>query len=507
MLLARTRVLVAAASAALALTLPAAARAADPPLAQQLANVPIEVSPEQFRTNLLVSADFARLSRADGTTDLVLERVLQRLYAGNPGLAAADAAARIQALRTAAAPQEPSSTAWAQAGGDGRILAVLAALKQAAPAGPTETAVAQLARTALRETADTAGVRSAEGRFAAAAAAPDTLRMNGSFNPAAVLESSAALAARSAAFAQARDMLWRAASGVSLRWSTAELLARTPALADNPGVQRIAGLRDVDGALRVNAGAIIGDPRAPGANTLEHVFDDMEAEQADAVADAVERANGTPLDAARLQARQARTEAWTAAAVLETQSLEAPQALTFATDATTAVQVMGGLADAFHDFNAGEASSVVLSGNIAGAALTLLPVALDLFGISSGPDPNEVILEQIHALSQQMADFQNQVNTRFDRIDEAIDGLFTGVADLGDRIDAVSGTLSQVRDQISDIYDGVVRLQASVQQLQANIYDALRKLTLAEQQEKIDGALGYETRNGVPMPTEKFNDA
>jgi uncharacterized protein YoxC len=496
------------ATAGALVALPATARAAEPPLATQIADVPVDVSAAEFRRDLFVAGDYVRLSQPGATQELVLERVLQRLYAANPGLSAADAAGAIGALRTAAAARMPSASTLNATGGDGRVLGVLAALHASEPSGATESALAQLARVALTETAN-AGLHSSDGRFAAAGGSLDTLTTTGSFDPAAVLGRTVALADENQRFAAARDALWQSASGESVTWSANRLLAEATTLKDNAAVQALAALRDANGELSVKAGQIAGDATAPAEHTVGAVLDHMGAEQQGAFTDARRLANGqltSAAAAAQAAARADRMAGWQTAAVLQTRSLKGENAdlMKYGKAAGVAGKVVTDLVGAFGRYSKGDIGKVALSGNIAGAALSLLPVALDLFGISSGPDPNEVILEQLQALSQQVADFQVQVN---DRIDRAIDGLFTGIAALSDKLDELSADIDQVNARITETYDQIANLQSSVDRLQANIYDALKNMQEGELRRQIAAVIGYEARNDAPLPTVEFNKA
>ncbi|MGH2928408.1 MAG: hypothetical protein ACRDL8_09415, partial [Solirubrobacteraceae bacterium] len=130
----------------------ASARAdAPPPLATQIASDPVTVSAASFQRDLFIAGDVARLSDPAKTEDLVLERVLQALYADNPGLDSAAAAADITALSSAASM--PSSATSLADSANARIESVLVALQAAHPTGPVAQAVAEVSQDAVNEVA------------------------------------------------------------------------------------------------------------------------------------------------------------------------------------------------------------------------------------------------------------------------------------------------------------------------------------------------------------------
>jgi hypothetical protein len=130
----------------------ASAQAAAPaPLATQIASDPVSVSASSFQRDLFIAGDVARLSQPANTEDLVLERVLQALYAANPGLDSTTAASEITALSSAASV--PSTATSLADSANARIEAVLVALQAADPSGAIAQAVAAISQDAVTEVA------------------------------------------------------------------------------------------------------------------------------------------------------------------------------------------------------------------------------------------------------------------------------------------------------------------------------------------------------------------
>ena len=195
---------------------------------------PVTATPAQVAAQLFVAGDVVRLSTVpSGTADVVLEKVLQQLYADDPGLAPADAAHDIDGLQAALSGAGPATSpaTLAVLSANERILAILQTLEASAPPAPVALAVTEVADAALGESSD---VNAAAGSaFDASADTLSTLSLGG-FSPARVLEATVALAQGNVAFGQARDAVWRSVSHESVFDDTTQLLAENPALQNGP---------------------------------------------------------------------------------------------------------------------------------------------------------------------------------------------------------------------------------------------------------------------------------
>jgi hypothetical protein len=329
-----------------------------------------------------------------------------------------------------------------------------------------------------------------------------------------VLARSVAFAGDNSDFGRARDELWREASGMSVGASASELLA-VPALKDNALVQAIAASRDASGALHTTFGAVAGSAQNPAAATLGGVLAALQHEQGNAFADTAAVLNDPatrPVMIERALERMGTVRSYQASAVLAEAMIGDGSAAELATKYTeqtsTTVDAVLKVVDSLVDFGKGEMGRAVLCGNLAGAALSLVPVAMDLFGaFSSGPSPDEVILEQIQQLSQQVADFQEQVNERFDRVDASLDDLLLAVGNLSPQLAQLRGDIAQVGATVTGIYNHMAELQTSVDALQASIFEALANADRSQLRAQIQAVIGYRNRNGVPLPQLSFNNA
>ncbi|MGH2929570.1 MAG: hypothetical protein ACRDL8_15315, partial [Solirubrobacteraceae bacterium] len=346
----------------------------------------------------------------------------------------------------------------------------------------------------------------------------DTLQTDGSFAPGAVLSASAALASTDHSFGLARDVLWQSASGESIFASAATLLVGTPSLAGNSAVAAIAAMRNGTGAISTTAGAIVGAATNPAANTVGAALTDLQAREANAFSEASAVATGTETHAQAQQANAALLDAMnqdqTAATIgLASLSDNSGSASTYASEAATTAQAAGGIITALSNYGAGNITAGIATGNVVGASLSLVPMILNVSGLtSSGPNPDEIILQQLNALSNQIQSFQTDVNKQFDTVDQGLIRVLDGVSNLSTQIDQVAGqlnqaqlTINQADSKITGVYDQVTELQGSIDTLQANIYQALANDDQGALQTEIDSVIGYQKRNGTPLTQPQFN--
>jgi hypothetical protein len=496
----------------------ASARAdAPPPLATQIASDPVTVSAASFQRDLFIAGDVARLSDPANTEDLVLERVLQALYADNPGLDPTAAANEVTALRNAASV--PSGATNLTEGANARIESVLVALQAAHPAGAIAPALAAVSQDAVSEVAaDSPSGGTNPTSVVQAGESGDTLETNGSFAPSAVLSRSAALAATDHSFGQARDALWQTASHESIFASAADLLANTPSLATNSAVAAIAAMRDANGAINTTAGAIVGSATTPAANTVGGALADLQTQEAGAFSEASAVATGQETQAAAQQQSSTLLAAMNqdrTAATIGVVTLSGNKDATYASEAGTTAAAAGSIITALANYSAKNITAGIATGNVVGAALSLVPTILNLTGLtSSGPNPDELILHQLTALSNQIQSFQTEVNGRFDTVDQGLINVLDGVTNLSTQINQVAQQINQAQlsinqadSKITGVYDQVTRLQGSIDTLQANIYQALSNDDKGALQTEIDSVLGYQKANGTPVTLAQFNDA
>ncbi len=145
------------------------------------------------------------------------------------------------------------------------------------------------------------------------------------------------------------------------------------------------------------------------------------------------------------------------------------------------------------------AATAVATGNWVGAALDVF----SMLGTSSGPSPEQVILDQIGAVRQDIANLSAQINAsfqeingRFDRVDAALSKI-TGTVDQ--ELDLINSDFAFVASNLGQIRDVLLDLQGQVGKLDSQVYTWF---TAADQESLfllLHNSLGYERAVGAPM--------
>ncbi|MEV5765498.1 hypothetical protein AB0L34_13140 [Micromonospora sp. NPDC052213] len=138
-------------------------------------------------------------------------------------------------------------------------------------------------------------------------------------------------------------------------------------------------------------------------------------------------------------------------------------------------------------------STVVLTGNILAAVMTLLP----LFAASE-PSPEQMILEQIVELRKDVRELATQMNNRFDRIEKA---LVTMYGDMLQQFDRLQGDITVIRGNLTDIQTRLLSIENKVDTFGGKLVDVASALSLQDQHYMMSKYLDYEEEYGEPIPS------
>jgi uncharacterized protein YoxC len=522
------------AAVALALTAPAVASAATDP------STPVHASAAQVAQMLFVAGDVGRLSQIpSGTEDVVLEQVLQQLYAEEPTLPPATAVSDIQALQTvlssgASAVSTDTLTVMA---GNQRTLAILRALTASSQPADVQRALAQVTDHALVDSVDAAqGSGSAFQAFYPTVDSLSTLDYT-SFSPAQTLAATASLAASNHSFGVARDDLWDQASHESVFDDTGTLVGENPAL-QNDAIKHFTGLLAADGTLSTTVGALqqlitggittMGDQDcAPGASpgtcssgvladaqtasqacqgsgststactdARNQTVTDGSAEVATIAAQrAATAAEGVALGAADQSTEQLELDEGQAAAQLAD---DENQAVVYAT--TQQIEKT-----TFDAVNLAVSLSVSEVDPVA-AVGALLNVVGDATGFAF-PDPTSQVLSGLETISGQISDFEQYTAAAFKQVDEQLAGLSSQIAGLSGQIASLGAQLNQIHDQLTNLQGDLSTLQSSVDHLQSELQSLFQANAENDLQTNVNTYLGFAHNNGTPMTQDEFNAA
>lgn len=139
----------------------------------------------------------------------------------------------------------------------------------------------------------------------------------------------------------------------------------------------------------------------------------------------------------------------------------------------------------------------VLSVGTAAATGNFIAAAGALIGLfmSTGPSPEEMILEEIQALREDMRNFQKDVNERFNRIDESLDRIYT---DVMKQIDKINVKLGKIDGNIELILMILAEHSQALERIDRNLSDYFQAAGRSELQATMDAALLRPSRSSVP---------
>ena len=470
-----------------------------------------------------------------GTESLVLEKVLQQLYADNPALGASDAVTDIQGLQSALSSggAETSPATLTVMSGNERILAILQALEASNPPAPVALAVTQVAKVALTDSSN--ALASSGQYFDASADTLSTLSLR-SFSPAVVLEATVALAANNGSFFSARNLLWAAVSHEHLGDSTSTLLNENPILKNDPAIQAlVASLNggsfssDVNTVLAVikNEATVVSDqtctpsggPSAPGSGAPNCVSGALH----DAELVAAQCPNGISNCAlVATLAADPQDEATTIANETAAQTAEAGL-LGYAnaqlqTAEQAAAETSAQISDEENQYLNAQALNMGLKTgeDVVGLVATLSVSEIDpvaaigaLFNVVNdavgygvnAPDPNMIIIQGLQNISQQISDFEQYTQAAFASINAQLGSLSTQIAQETYQLNA---QLTNAQNQITTLGSSLSKLQSSVDQLQAEIQSLFVAGANNDLGQVTSQYLGYQALNGTQIPQSMF---
>ena len=143
------------------------------------------------------------------------------------------------------------------------------------------------------------------------------------------------------------------------------------------------------------------------------------------------------------------------------------------------------------------AASAFATGNYIGAALDMF----SMFSGPSGPSPNQIILEQISAVRQDIADLRNNMNERFDRVDAALTNIM-------EKIDyslmLITNDFNYVINNLDQIKGSLYDLQGQLHRMESDTYSYLTSISDYWLNLALNGGLAYETTYGLPMDYATF---
>ena len=146
----------------------------------------------------------------------------------------------------------------------------------------------------------------------------------------------------------------------------------------------------------------------------------------------------------------------------------------------------------------GSLSTVVLTGNVLGAVMTLLPLFM-----GSGPSEHELVMQEIGKLREQVGELRTEMHERFDRVEAMLSAIYDDVMSvllkMRDDIGVVMRDIEAIKHQIYG-------LETKVDQLSLSMQEALKKNALADAEYVINTFVGYKARTGRPLSVAQYDE-
>jgi hypothetical protein len=501
------------------------------PVAASAAETPVTLGPVEVSQALFVAGDVARLTSIRGGTEtLVLEKVLQQMYADEPGLAAPTAEHDVNDMKALlASTAAPTQASLQMMAGNQRIVAILAALEGSYGSPPAELpaaaklAVTHLASVALASSANVFANAESPKYFEPLADERSNLLYN-AFAPATVLRTTRELARRNPLFASARDAVWKAPSEESVASEYTELFTESKGVLDSPA---LSGLR---GEIEAGHGTLVKTPKqleelfhesqiTTQEQTCEHREGAEEElgiakpksgetltevqQKAREEAEIIAQQQAVMTSAAELlrPAEEKGAEVLAAAAQAQTQITEAEQKYAsyeaeqkVRNDIKGGLEAVAGLGSSIFDFVHGDPQE---------GAAGLIGVAFKVWGlieenVAEAPEnPEETALKDIGDLRTQLSGFQQYTQEAFHAVNVQVAQLTAQLAQDN----------YEVKLELRTLTERLEAEQQTIFALQNEIQTLFSTQVKAELQTTIADSVGWLKRTGEVLPASKLQES
>jgi hypothetical protein len=162
-------------------------------------------------------------------------------------------------------------------------------------------------------------------------------------------------------------------------------------------------------------------------------------------------------------------------------------------------KVLNGIASA-------SASKLLLGGGV-GFAFVMVALMIQvsgLFGKSRSKPINQVILEEVGKLSQLVTDLRDEMRARFDRLDQRLDRMYSGILT---RLAEIDFNLGQVEGNVGELQASLYQLHTELTRLTADLQAQLDAAHRRDLVEAINGFLNFQQRTGQPIDAQSFFEA
>ena len=143
----------------------------------------------------------------------------------------------------------------------------------------------------------------------------------------------------------------------------------------------------------------------------------------------------------------------------------------------------------------------VYTGNPMVAAAGFLSAATEALGLAgdltAGPSVDEQTFEQIVALRQQVEAMRQEMNARFDRIDQQLNIMYNTIV-FG--FDQIGDQIGDLQDDVDSLIADMAATQSQLRRLEAALYGVAQDILLTDLTNEANVVLDYRDENGVDLP-------
>ena len=147
----------------------------------------------------------------------------------------------------------------------------------------------------------------------------------------------------------------------------------------------------------------------------------------------------------------------------------------------------------------GDIGMSLMTGDIFGAALD----AFGMFG-GSGPSQDAQVLQGLQDIKNQIAGLQQNMNARFDRIDQKLDQIYTTMTNYFNTTYQMIGDLQRTADdirlQVGEIRTDLFTFQSNLDRLQVNMYNLISASNHNDLYQQINYIINYKINNPASNP-------
>ncbi len=307
------------------------------------------------------------------------------------------------------------------------------------------------------------------------------------------------------AFGQAMDSLLGPKIGVLLADAATDILSRNSALSNSPTMQALLALGADTTTVTVSTDQLLGLFTNETQTLWDTIhtnlawraeFNQSQPDLLAYLADPVAVSNSVLREAAVKQGQSPTIASATAAILVQSKLLEQADASFRIPKEVIAVGgAVASLAKGLYSSLAsgGGFMKLATSGNI-------LSAGLQIFNLLSGdPSPEEAMVQEIGNIKLLIGDLNNNMNYRFDRVDQSLTTIFSALNQQFDAIQILGGQINNIAGNVTNILTTLLDTQTDLHRLERHVLQFLQQNAHQDFVFDVNTCLGHEKIYGEPI--------